>query len=270
MEANPDVDVTFVDRGRIEGDASKTVDGVVEATRSDPNPDAMRGEGLVYNLIIDHPEATVLWDSGSHPDAGEGYWPETIYDAFTHVDAAPLENDLDEAGYDLADIDVVFQTHLHFDHAGGLHNFAGTDVPVVVHEEELKHAYYAAVTNRYGATMGHSTYLKADFDHDLNWQVLRGERRSLYDGVEFLHLPGHTPGMMGTLVAGEEPYLFTGDLAYVGFNYEHEHPFGTSLLWSRPHWEESVSFAKDIERRHDATVLYGHDHEQLGLLRSLG
>jgi glyoxylase-like metal-dependent hydrolase (beta-lactamase superfamily II) len=263
----PEIDVTFVDRGRIEGDASKTVDGVVEATRSDPNPDAMRGEGVVYNLVIDHPEATILWDSGSHPDAGDGYWPEALYDAFTHADAAPLENDLDEAGYDLSDIDAVVQTHLHFDHAGGLHNFAGTDVPIYVHEKELKHAFYAAVTNRYGASMGHSTYHKPDFDHDLNWQVVRGQRRAFFEGVEFVHFPGHTPGLLGTLVGDE--YLFTGDLAYVGFNYEHEHPFGTSLLWSRPHWEESVTRAKDIERRTGATVVYGHDHEQLDLLESL-
>lgn len=33
--------------------------------------------------------------------------------------------------------------HLHLDHAGGLENFAGTDVPIYVHEAELKHAFYS-------------------------------------------------------------------------------------------------------------------------------
>lgn len=268
-DPTPDIEITFVDRGRIHGDANKTVDGVVEATDSTPNPDAMRGEGVVYNLVIDHPEGIILWDTGSHPDAGTGHWPADLYDAFTHVSPQPLENDLDDAGYDLSDVDAVLQTHLHFDHAGGLHNFDGTDVPVFVHEAELKHAYYAAVTNRYGASMGHSTYLRADFDHDLDWRVIRTERTAFFEGVEFVHFPGHTPGLLGTLVHGPETTLFTGDLAYVGFNYHRSHPFATSLLWSRPHWEESIARAKDIERRHDATVVFGHDVEQLEILQSL-
>lgn len=36
--------------------------------------------------------------------------------------------------------------HLHLDHAGGLENFKGTDVPIHVHEKELKHAYYSVAT----------------------------------------------------------------------------------------------------------------------------
>lgn len=32
------------------------------------------------------------------------------------------------------------------DHAGGLENFKGTDVPIYVHEKELKHAYYSVAT----------------------------------------------------------------------------------------------------------------------------
>lgn len=37
--------------------------------------------------------------------------------------------------------------HLHLDHAGGLEHFKNTGVPVYVHEEEFKHACWAAGTN---------------------------------------------------------------------------------------------------------------------------
>lgn len=36
--------------------------------------------------------------------------------------------------------------HLHLDHAGGLSYFKGTDVPIYVHELELKHAFYSVLT----------------------------------------------------------------------------------------------------------------------------
>lgn len=37
--------------------------------------------------------------------------------------------------------------HLHLDHAGGLEHFQNTRVPIYVHEDELKHACWAAATN---------------------------------------------------------------------------------------------------------------------------
>ena len=37
--------------------------------------------------------------------------------------------------------------HLHMDHAGGLERFRSTGVPIYVHEDEFKHACWAAATN---------------------------------------------------------------------------------------------------------------------------
>lgn len=254
------MDVHVLDRGRIENDLNYPLEGAVTATASNPNPDAVRAEGVVFNLLVETPEGTLLWDTGSHPDAGDGHWPEAVYDAFTHHDATdhPLPDALDDVGYDLADVDYVVQSHLHVDHAGGLGEFAGADVPVFVHETELKHAYFAAKTGRDGA------YVAGDFDHDLDWRPLHGDGGLLLDGVEWVHLPGHTPGLIGLLVERDDggDLLVVGDEAYVAANYEHEHPMGRDLLWSRPEWEASLRRCKDLERRHDATVVFGHDPDQ--------
>ena len=253
-----DIDVHVLDRGRIHADKNFAVDGTTVATDSDPNPDFEYVPYAVWNLVIDTPETTVLWDSGSHPDAAT-YWPDPLYEAFAHVDADEhdLADDLDEAGYGLDDIDAVVQSHLHLDHAGGLYHFEGTDTPIYVHEEELKFAYYSAKSDE-----GSIAYVPADFDRDLNWQVVHDERQ-LAEGIELLHLPGHTPGLLGALVHTETPLLIAGDEVFFETNYANEQSMGTSLLWGSQAWAESLWQLKDLERRHDATVLFGHDADQI-------
>ena len=261
-----DVTVTLLDRGTLRTDVNHIVEQFNIGTASDPDPETMMGEGPVYNLVVDHPEATLLWDTGSHPDAGSGHWPEALYDAFEAVDADEhhLEDDLDDAGYALADIDAVLQTHLHLDHAGGLHNFAGTDTPIYVHAEELKYAYYSARTDE-----GSDAYVLDDFDHELNWEIVHRERETHFDGIEFLHLPGHTPGLLGTKldIDGYGTVLFIGDEAYTRANYFGEKPMGGGLLWSKHRWRESLRWLKELERRHDAEVYCGHDSDDVEQLR---
>ena len=255
-----DCPITVVDRGTITADTNSILDGFVTATASDPNPDLHRGEGVVFNLVLDHPEATVLWDSGSHPDADDGYWPDELYEAFTHDDPRPIEEDLDAAGYSVEDVDLVVQSHLHLDHAGGLYAFEGTDVPVIVHEAELKHAYYSAVTDE---PNGDEAYVRADFDRDLNWRVVHGRRHTLLEDLELHHLPGHTAGLLGVFVDREDPVLVAGDQAYVGANYEADWSMGAGLLHSTQDWYDSMERCKELERRHGARVLYGHDADQI-------
>jgi len=255
-----DATVQGLYRGTIVSDWNFHVEGHTTATASDPHPEASRVETPVYNWVIDHPEGTILVDTGSHPEAGDGYWPAPLYDAFEHRDADdhPLPDALERAGYALEDIDYVIQTHLHVDHAGGLHNFAGTDVPVFVHEDELEFAYYSAATEG-----GAGGYLQADFDHDLDWRVVHRHRTTPFEGVELHHLPGHAPGLLGLLVHLEDTsLLFGSDVAELETNYRDEHPPGGGLLRDRQAWAESIHTLKELERRHDAEVVYGHDPDQ--------
>jgi N-acyl homoserine lactone hydrolase len=260
-----EMDLHLLDRGTIMSDRNFAIDGTTAATYSNRNPDSDYGEFAVWNLLVDHPDGTILWDTGSHPEAGDGYWPEPLFEAFAHPDAGDrdLETALSDVGYALDDIDIVVQSHLHLDHAGGLYEFAGTDVPVYVHQREVEFAYLSAKT-----PAGASAYLASDFDHDLNWQVVAGERQ-LVPGFELLHLPGHTPGLLGARLDTDAhgTVLVAGDEAFLRPNYEDEAPMGQSLTTSNADWRESLRRLKDIERRTDATVLYGHDPEQAASLR---
>jgi glyoxylase-like metal-dependent hydrolase (beta-lactamase superfamily II) len=260
------MDVHVLDRGRIHADLNYAIDASVAAAHSDPSPEVEYAEFAVWNLLVDHPEATVLWDTGSHPEAADGYWPDPLYEAFAHPDAGErdLPTALAEVGYDLDDVDCVVQSHLHVDHAGGLQLFARTDVPVYVHRRELEHAYLSA-----NSPAGGDAYLERDFDHDLAWRIVEQPRRQLLEGVELLHVPGHTPGLLGAHVErdGTEDLLIAGDAAFLEANYVEGRSMGASLLTDSRAAEESLAFLRDLERRYDARVLYGHDPQQFERLR---
>jgi hypothetical protein len=80
----------------------------------------------VYVHVIDHPDARVLVDTGMtelHP---------------LMADMDPRLRPLSEQDLDLTGIDIVVNTHLHADHCGGNHLFAGR--PIYVQRRELDDA----------------------------------------------------------------------------------------------------------------------------------
>ena len=260
-----DATLTPIERGTITADRNNIIEGAVLGTADEPHPETVMDDAPVYNVVIDHPEATLLWDTGSHPAAADGHWPADLYAAFEHTDLRPLEDDLADAGYAVSDIDMVIQSHLHLDHAGGLYAFEGTDTPIVVHEAELKYAYYSAKTDA-----GDVAYLAGDFDRDLNWEIVHRHRRQLVDGLKLIHLSGHTPGLLGVLLELDDAgtVILAGDQAYTRENYDQGLPMGGGLLWSKRDWRESLRTLKDLERRHDARVLCGHAREDLEALQN--
>src|SRR5438874_10398628 len=66
----------------------------------------------VYVHVIDHPDARVLVDTGM----------TELHPAVADLD--PRLRTLSKQDFDLAGIDIVVNTHLHFDHCGGKHLFA--------------------------------------------------------------------------------------------------------------------------------------------------
>ncbi|GAB7092619.1 N-acyl homoserine lactonase family protein [Halorubrum luteum] len=254
-------EIHVIDRGGLYCDMNYMMEANTIATYDEQNPDIEYGEIPVWNLVIDHPEATILWDTGSHHEAADGHWPAGLTQAFYPHDASEhrLDDDLEAAGYSIDDIDAVFQSHLHLDHAGGLEFFDGTDVPVYVHEKEMKFAYYSAKTAE-----GSSAYVLDDFDHDLNWQILHDDCEEQFEDLEFVRFPGHTPGLTGSVIHLDDDgtVVFTGDQVYMDENYQDEVPLGGPLMWGKTEWRDSLQRIRSYERRHDAEVVFGHDPEQ--------
>jgi glyoxylase-like metal-dependent hydrolase (beta-lactamase superfamily II) len=208
-------EITVVSRGELKSDKNFQLAADTVATKSDPNPDLDFISTPVYNLVIEHPEGTILWDTGIHPNAADGHWPTGLYQAYppNNPQQHRLDDDLEKAGFDIDDIDYIFQTHLHMDHAGGLSFFDGMDIPVFVHETELQYAYLSAVTSE-----GSNGYLLGDFHHDLNWKLVHQDQETHFEDIELLFLPGHTPGMMGTMIHLDDAgtIIFTSDSSGTG------------------------------------------------------
>jgi N-acyl homoserine lactone hydrolase len=143
----------------------------------------------VYVHLIDHPDARVLVDTGFTE-----LRPEV-------ADMDPVLTPLNEQAIDLAGIDVVVNTHLHFDHCGGNHLFAGT--PIHVQRQELDDA------------LGQDEYtIRAWVEAPgVEYEAVEGEHE-LLRGLRLVPAPGHTRGMQIVVVeTGGRPIVVGGDVA---------------------------------------------------------
>ena len=130
----------------------------------------------VYVHVIDHPDARVLVDTGL----------TTLHPAVADMDPRlmPLGT---QAEIDLADIDIVVNTHLHFDHCGGNHLFAGK--PVYVQRRELDDA----------RTLEDCTIREWVDAPGVEYVPVDGELE-LLPGIRLVPAPGHTRGSQVVVV----------------------------------------------------------------------
>lgn len=96
--------------------------------------------------------------------------------------------------------DYVVNTHLHFDHVGGNHRYAGT--PVYVQRRELEDARtQAEYTIREWVDPPGVEYVPVDGELEL------------LPGVRLVPAPGHTAGSQIVVIDGERPVVIAGDTA---------------------------------------------------------
>ena len=140
--------------------------------------------------VIDHPDGRVLVDTGM----------TELHPAVADMD--PRLSPLSEQDFDLAGIDIVVNTHLHFDHCGGNHLFAGK--PIYVQRRELDDARSLDdYTIRDWVDAAGVQYVPVDGEFEL------------LPGVRLVPAPGHTRGSQVVVVetAGGRPIVIGGDMA---------------------------------------------------------
>ncbi|HVW87943.1 MAG TPA: MBL fold metallo-hydrolase [Gaiellaceae bacterium] len=142
----------------------------------------------VYVHVIDHPDARVLVDTGMTE-----LRPEVM-------DMDPRLTPLTGQDFDLAAVDIVVNTHLHFDHCGGNHLFAGR--PIYVQRNELEDAR--------GEDYTIPEWVDAP---GVSYEEVDGELE-LLPGLRLVPAPGHSRGMQIVVVeTAGRPVVVGGDVA---------------------------------------------------------
>jgi N-acyl homoserine lactone hydrolase len=207
-----------------------------------------------FFYLIRHPEGDVMFDCGANiqlavdPRARIG----AAADQFD-VQLGPKDNvsaQLAMLGLEADEIQHAVQSHLHYDHAGGLEFL--TNATVYVQEMEIAFAEHPPVYQQ-------NSYVSADFENVKNWHQLKGDFDLFNDGqVVVFPTPGHTPGHQSLLVKLQEgSIILVGDAAF-----DHEkmrHRCLPGMLWNPDAMVASWDRIEDMQRRYDAQLVFTHD-----------
>ncbi|MDY3014493.1 MAG: N-acyl homoserine lactonase family protein [Evtepia sp.] len=212
-------------------------------------------------ILIQHPElGNILYDTGNSPAFADVYTPEMLHN-YPVTELISIKDALADKGLTPHDIDHIILSHLHFDHAGGLQDFVGTKAieRVIVSEEDLKNAYFSVMTGNGGA------YIRSLFDVEgVQFRAISGDTK-LAEDLELFVQPSHTPGVIGMILKTEHhgTVITTSDTIYTRESYEQELPPGGTINKTPEEFYDNLKRIKKMEQDYQATLLFGHDYDQI-------
>jgi glyoxylase-like metal-dependent hydrolase (beta-lactamase superfamily II) len=167
-------------------------------------------------LLLEHPSGPILIDTGAGNKENAKF--KDIYGLENEGTngATMLEDGLAQAGFSAADITLVINTHLHFDHAGG-NTRTKTDGSLAV---TFPNAHYIIKRGEYDYAMHPNERTSASY-FERNFVPLESagviefvsREKEIVKGVRVIPTPGHTPFHQSVLIesAGERAF-YLGDL----------------------------------------------------------
>jgi len=204
-------------------------------------------------FLIEHPGGRMMFDTGPNPahlERKAEYPPAHQFGSIvTPSDLAPSR--LAEVSLRPEQIDLVANSHLHYDHAGG--NCYFPNASFLVQFDELQGAWWPEVYAR-------DNYCREDFDLPVTYDELDGDRDVFGDGSVFLiQTPGHTRGSQSLVIRLRETgtLILAQDAVYLRENLD-------DLVLAPTCWDQrsmlrSFHRLRDLRRIEHATVVPGHD-----------
>jgi N-acyl homoserine lactone hydrolase len=176
----------------------------------------------IYAFAIEHPEGVIIVDTGEDARASRrSYFPRWHPGIRAFREWVKPQQEigpqLERLGIAPSDIRWVVMTHLHTDHAGGLHHFPDNEILVTHTELEfasgLRGRMRGYVANEHWPAWFRPTAI--ELDSDPFGPFPRSLRLTRAGDVTLVPLPGHTPGQVGVLVEdGDHTVFLAGDSAY--------------------------------------------------------
>ena len=153
------------------------------------------GEGRVElpipAYLIVHPKGTVVFDTGMHPDcqtdpAGRAGERIAQLFQFDYRKGDEVSARIERLGHDPGKIDILINSHLHFDHEGG--NALVPNATVMIQRREWEAGMDPDIAQARG-------FNRRDFDLGHTVKKIEGEHDVFGDGrIVCLPTHGHTPG----------------------------------------------------------------------------
>jgi glyoxylase-like metal-dependent hydrolase (beta-lactamase superfamily II) len=162
------------------------------------------------SLLLRTNGKTILVETGNGTK-----WDPKLRNIYGIPEGDPLKDSLARAGVAPEDVDLVINTHLHFDHAGGnTRPINGRDVPTfpkaqyVVQRAELDHAMKPSDRDR-------ASYFADRFvpiTEAARWQLVDGDVE-IVPGVSVIRVPGHNADIQAVkLTAADCALIFVADM----------------------------------------------------------
>jgi len=176
----------------------------------------------IYAFAIEHPEGVIVVDTGETSRASQpGYFPGWHPGVRAFREWVELEQEigprLERLGISAGDVRTLVMTHLHTDHAGGLHHFPDTEILVTRTELEsasgLRGRLRGYVANTHWPAWFDPTLL--ELEPEPFGPFPQSLRLTEAGDVTLVPVPGHTPGQIGVLVdEGDHTVFLAGDSSY--------------------------------------------------------
>jgi N-acyl homoserine lactone hydrolase len=211
-------------------------------------------EAPILAYLIETKNGRILYDVGcdyhkiNNPAQREKYYkPALGFAAPAMTESQRLPNQLAKMGLSIKDIDLVFISHLHFDHAGGLCDCSHTEVHIQA--DELANANTEDVA-----------YFDDEIIKQAHWQIKIGEY-DLATGVRAIASPGHTAGHMSLWIELPQgaPILLAGDAADLTENIVDEIAPGNCWQNQTELAVDSIRKLKSLAQTEKANLWPNHD-----------
>jgi glyoxylase-like metal-dependent hydrolase (beta-lactamase superfamily II) len=207
------------------------------------------------SLLVKAHNKTILIETGNGTK-----WDAKYRAIYKVQDGDPLLDGLAHAGVSPDQIDLVINTHLHFDHCGGntriVNDRAVPTFPnarYVVQRRELEHAMNPTDRDR-------ASYFPENFEpisKEQRWDFVDGDRE-IFPGISVARIPGHNADIQAVLLTGGgKTVAFVADL----FPTRHHIPlpwimaydlYPLQTLETKRHWLSRMVSEQWI-------VVFGHD-----------
>jgi len=169
-------------------------------------PDSRNRIRLAANsLVVRAHNKNILVETGNGTK-----WTRKLRDIYGIQEGAPLIDNLSSAGIRPDQIDLVINTHLHFDHAGGNTKFVNDKaVPTfpnaqyIVQAAEIAHA--ANPTERDRASYFEENFLP--MQQSGQWRAITHDSEIL-PGISAIRIPGHNADIQAIKISGGGKTIF--------------------------------------------------------------